>query len=215
MLHRVKLQPEQGENDSETLLAFELDETKGEGLWEKYRQKVNTLYVITHCTKLTEPFQMTRLFKVSDDNSISENYGYSYCLMYSHPDDSQEDLEIFPEEILDPKKYFEGASKKISVNAFERSKAARMRCVQHHGYSCSVCGFSFESTYGELGAGFIHVHHIKPLVDLNEKYEVDPVNDLVPVCPNCHAMLHRNTPPCNVEELHGMMEIHAGAKRKS
>ncbi len=214
MLHRVKLHPAQGENDTETLLAFELDETKGEGLWEKYGAKVDTLYVLTHCIRLREPFPMTRLVKISDDKPISEDYGYSYCLVYSHQDDSPEELEIFPEEIVEPRKYFEGASKKISVNAYERNSAARMRCIEYHGYECSVCAFNFASTYGELGEEFIHVHHLKSLVETNEKYEVDPINDLIPVCPNCHAMLHRETPPYSVEELQGVMEIHTGRSKK-
>lgn len=56
---------------------------------------------------------------------------------------------------------------------------------------CCVCGFNFEKIYGEIGVGYIEVHHLKPLNEINEKYQVDPVKDLRPVCPNCHAMLHK------------------------
>jgi hypothetical protein len=51
------------------------------------------------------------------------------------------------------------------------------------------------------GAGFIHVHHRKPLALIGRSYAVNPVKDLVPVCPNCHAMLHTQNPPLSVEEL--------------
>jgi len=64
-----------------------------------------------------------------------------------------------------------------------------------------VCGFSFESAYGELGRDYIHVHHVLPLAEVNEEYEVDPIRDLRPVCPNCHAMLHRKSPALSVDEL--------------
>jgi len=59
----------------------------------------------------------------------------------------------------------------------------------------------FDKLYGTIGEGFIHVHHIKQLSDISEEYEVDPINDLVPVCPNCHAMLHKRKPAFSVKEL--------------
>ncbi|MEG1241999.1 MAG: HNH endonuclease, partial [Oscillospiraceae bacterium] len=57
--------------------------------------------------------------------------------------------------------------------------------------------------YGEVGKNFIHVHHKIPLNEISEEYVVDPVNDLIPVCPNCHAMLHRkiNDKYLSIEEL--------------
>jgi 5-methylcytosine-specific restriction protein A len=55
--------------------------------------------------------------------------------------------------------------------------------------------------YGEIGKGFIHVHHLKPVSEINGEYEVDPIEHLVPVCPNCHAMLHSQHPPLTIEEL--------------
>lgn len=55
--------------------------------------------------------------------------------------------------------------------------------------------------YGEIGNGFIHVHHLVPLSAIKENYHLDPINDLIPVCPNCHAMLHRQNPPLTPEEL--------------
>ncbi len=95
------------------------------------------------------------------------------------------------DEIEDNKDYFEGALKRVYVNKYERDHDARMKCIEAHGYKCSVCGMDFEKLYGELGRGFIHVHHIVPISTIGEEYKIDPVKDMVPVCPNCHAMLHR------------------------
>jgi 5-methylcytosine-specific restriction protein A len=88
--------------------------------------------------------------------------------------------------------FYEGAKKTITVNAYERNPDARKACIDEFGCSCIICGFNFESVYGERGKGFIHVHHIVPITKINSEYKVNPIKDLVPVCPNCHAMLHRN-----------------------
>ncbi|WP_420438263.1 HNH endonuclease [Candidatus Poriferisodalis sp.] len=103
----------------------------------------------------------------------------------------------------------EGASKRVVVNRFERSKKAREHCIRAHGARCAVCGLDFEDMYGQIGAGHIHVHHKVPLsgaVD-GSGYELDPVNDLVPVCPNCHEMLHIGVDePRTVEELQKIIQ---------
>lgn len=111
------------------------------------------------------------------------------------------DLQNGYDEIDDSEGYSEGALKQVYVNSYERDPKAREKCIKVHGCKCAVCGMDFERMYGELGKGFIHVHHIVPLSEIREEYKVDPVNDLIPVCPNCHAMLHRNTPPCSIEKL--------------
>jgi predicted HNH restriction endonuclease len=97
----------------------------------------------------------------------------------------------FPNEILE-NGLLEGAFKRVTVNAYERNLKAREECIKHYGAKCFVCEFDFENVYGELGAGFIHVHHLIEISTIGETYEVDPVKDLRPVCPNCHAMLHRS-----------------------
>lgn len=90
-----------------------------------------------------------------------------------------------------PKELFEGIKRRITLYRYERNVEARKKCLQHYDCSCQICGFDFYKTYGEIGKNFIHVHHITPLSEINEEYIVDPKNDLIPVCPNCHAMLHR------------------------
>ena len=109
--------------------------------------------------------------------------------------------DTLPEEVVDPDLYSEGATKAISVNTFERSAEARNKCLEHHGYKCAVCEFDFESVYGSLGKAYIHVHHIVPISEIRAEYKLSPISDLVPVCPNCHAMIHRTTPVLTIEEL--------------
>ncbi len=108
---------------------------------------------------------------------------------------------FFPDNIDENKTYYEGATKKVLVNKYERSRDAREKCILLKGCRCAVCGMDFEKEYGAIGKGFIHIHHIIPINSIGKDYVIDCEKDLVPVCPNCHAMLHRNNPPYTIEEL--------------
>lgn len=108
---------------------------------------------------------------------------------------------FYPDEIQNHEKYYEGVAVKVYINRFERNKSARKDCLKHYGYKCRVCEFDFNEKYGEIGHNFIHVHHTVPLSEINESYEVDPIKDLIPVCPNCHSMLHRNKEVLTITEL--------------
>jgi 5-methylcytosine-specific restriction protein A len=108
---------------------------------------------------------------------------------------------LFPDELEPGQNYMEGAKKQVRVNAFERNPKARKACLNHYGCNCAVCGFNFQSRYGKLGKDFIHVHHLKPGSLTDGEYELDPVADLRPVCPNCHAMLHRRERVLSIKEL--------------
>jgi 5-methylcytosine-specific restriction protein A len=106
-----------------------------------------------------------------------------------------------PEEIPVAATHTEGSIRQILVNAYERSAAARAACLAHYGHACSVCDFDFGKTYGPIGMDFIHVHHLKEIASIAKEYEVDPIHDLRPVCPNCHAMLHRRKPAYSIGAL--------------
>lgn len=90
----------------------------------------------------------------------------------------------------DARNLYEGAVRSIYVNAYERNPDARRKCIAHYGAVCQVCGFDFGKAYGNEFSGIIEVHHIVPLAMVNKKYCVNPIDDLIPVCPNCHAALH-------------------------
>lgn len=97
--------------------------------------------------------------------------------------------------------YTEGSIKEVVVNIYERNIQARKQCIQHYGCKCIICGMDFSEIYGEIGEGFIHIHHLKQLSEISQEYEVDPIKDLRPVCPNCHAMLHKSNVPYSIEEM--------------
>mgnify|MGYP003508766967 FL=1 len=98
--------------------------------------------------------------------------------------------------------YWEGELGQVTITTHERNINARNKCIQSKGTKCFVCGFDFEKTYGELGKGFIHIHHVTPISNRDGRYEIEVENDLFPVCPNCHAMLHRRKDSTlSIEEL--------------
>lgn len=103
----------------------------------------------------------------------------------------------------------EGSVKVVKINAYERNPKAREQCITHYGLTCSCCGFNFFKTYGEIGRDFIHVHHLVPISEIKKSYALDPVEDLRPVCANCHAIIHRKNPPFTIEEIKTMIEKNA------
>jgi len=66
---------------------------------------------------------------------------------------------------------------------------------------CQICKFDFNKFYAPLGEGIIHVHHLKPLAQIGEGYQVDPITDLIPVCPNCHTVIHRGKETISIDKI--------------
>ena len=149
---------------------------------------------------LTEVLEQVLAFEVawfeSELTVWKENPGHKFR---SFPQDNHVLVSSseLPEEI-----YMEGAQKVILTNRYERNPKARARCIAVHGSACKVCDFDFGIAFGEEFSGKIEVHHIKPISEIGEEYVVDPVHDLVPVCPNCHMMLHsKHDGVYSIEEL--------------
>ena len=101
--------------------------------------------------------------------------------------------------------YQEGAVRQVSVNAYERNQEAREECLRRLGRSCVVCGFNFLEAYGDKARDYIQVHHIRPIARAGGAYLLNPTNDLRPVCPNCHAVIHRKDPPYEIAEVKRML----------
>lgn len=100
----------------------------------------------------------------------------------------------------------EGARLRVEVNRYERSSANRAACIAIFGAKCWACGFEFERMYGAHGAGFIEVHHLVMVSRMGRGYVVDPATDLVPLCSNCHSMIHHTDPPLPVDQLKALLD---------
>jgi predicted HNH restriction endonuclease len=104
---------------------------------------------------------------------------------------SEEYNDVFQGESASLESRLEGTRTERFVTVYERDASLRNAAITLHGTQCCICGFDFGQMYGELGKGYIHIHHVKPVSSLNEPTLVDPRADLAPVCANCHAIIHR------------------------
>lgn len=103
----------------------------------------------------------------------------------------------------------EGAQTTVKTNKYERDRRNRAAAIAIHGDSCMACDIKLSNLYGEVAEGFIEVHHVIPVSQLGEGYVIDPANDLVPLCPNCHSVAHRRSPPFSVEEIRLMIRSYS------
>lgn len=108
------------------------------------------------------------------------------------------------EEIPNDQQFEEGAAVQVLINRYERDPAAREECIRHYGAGCVACGLTLADRYGPEVNGLIHVHHLNPLASVGRTVAIDPVRDLRPVCPNCHAVIHSANPPRTIDQVKKM-----------
>lgn len=148
--------------------------------------------------------------KLGIESEVDINSVYEF--LAKHYLENTENLGIvnsannFPDEVISTELFREGAVSRVLVNAYERDSKARDKCIKHYGTSCSVCSFNFGNKFGALGEGFIHVHHLKPISEIGQEYKINPIEDMRPVCPNCHAMIHRQNPLLSIEEIQSLLQ---------
>jgi len=99
----------------------------------------------------------------------------------------------------------EGALLRVEVNRYERDRRNRAAALAIHGYSCAACGLKMADKYGPNATEIIEVHHTTPISLLGPSYLIDPRADLIPLCPNCHAVAHSREPPFSVKEIQDML----------
>jgi HNH endonuclease len=145
-----------------------------------------------------------------DAEVLIQNEVFTYYESASQPTEPEMFNIISPEEISETTGLIEGAICRISVNSYERNPEARRRCIQIHGTKCCICNFDFGAVYGVEAQGYIHVHHVRPLSQVKGDYVVDPVNDLRPVCPNCHAVLHLNGRCRDIDDIKCLLAKNKG-----
>ncbi|MCK4982758.1 MAG: HNH endonuclease, partial [Victivallaceae bacterium] len=89
---------------------------------------------------------------------------------------------------------------------YERNPKLRKQAISCHGRTCKACNFNFGTTYGVHGEGFIEVHHINPLAEIGTQHKVNPKTDLIPLCSNCHRMVHRRKDFLTIPELKSIIK---------
>lgn len=110
-------------------------------------------------------------------------------------------------------KCVEGNRYSVYTTRYERDPRLRRQAITVHGTRCQICGFSFAEKYGEIGEGFIEVHHKRPISDGVQ--EVNPKTDLACLCSNCHRMIHRNNGVMTIEELREIITKYSMNERET
>ncbi len=169
----------------------------------RYAKRIAKLYDINFTVRQNQKYKYWDIFFNGWDDSPYFVWQLKHNLKCALEEIDKTDVQLFPEELelKNSEVYNEGLKKTILINSYERNPKARKVCIEYWKSKCIVCEFDFEKVYGELGKGFIHVHHLKQISEIGIEYQVDPIEDLRPVCPNCHSMLHKTNPPLKIEEL--------------
>ncbi len=117
----------------------------------------------------------------------------------------QDTVEIVDQGAQEGPGSIEGTPRWRVHRTYERSSRNRARAILLHGNRCLACGFSFDAVYTHKHAkGFIEVHHRRPLSE--GPRAIDPAEDLIPLCSNCHRMVHRRGDDwLDLEELRRLM----------
>lgn len=175
-----------------------------------FSQKVRNLK--SHNTLIAPGYALYKdgLYYITDkgkqvvyDNLTSINYILSSSFNY---DDIRislgkliklKDAQIFPyEELIN-----EGVQKYSTTKVYTRSKKLREAAIEHFSKNgiicCDCCGFEFRSFYGEkFGEPCIEIHHLKPIFQYKSRSITQTIDsaltNLLPVCPNCHRVIHKN-----------------------
>ncbi|WP_378182104.1 HNH endonuclease [Aquimarina sp. SS2-1] len=176
-----------------------------------YKQSLEHIGLILNNNYILKTFKIYH----SDENKNKEGIGPSKISRFDPVLEEKQLIQIdgeyfassiyglnnIAEEIPSYQSFEEGAKYTITVNAYERNPEARKKCLEHYGFKCQACQFDFEDTYGELGKNYIHVHHRVPLYQINSSYMCDPIKDLIPLCANCHSMIHRRRKTLSLQTL--------------
>ncbi len=157
---------------------------------------------------LGESLELTKAVGLPKQNNhayftISEMYSEKNIIERSNKDINADEEYKFIEDT----NFKEGNMITVKVNKYERSKQAREKCLEYYGYRCYVCGFDFEQYYGSIGKKIIEVHHKTALHEIKENYVVNPIKDLIPVCSNCHTIIHSRNPKFEIEELKSIIKF--------
>ncbi len=150
---------------------------------------------------------LDRIIEITDQWPVSNRLvTVTEKLLQNGPVPSNAEQYRLSEAVPSNSEYLEGKLQRNLANRYERDPRAREECIRHYGTICDLCEFDFVVAYGEVMVGFIHVHHLKPLSTVGAGYKVDPIEDLRPVCPNCHAVLHRREPPFSLDEVRELLQ---------
>lgn len=101
--------------------------------------------------------------------------------------------------------FAEGERARRETHLFKRNPALRAAAIAKHGLRCFGCKHALSELYGPLGEGYIEIHHLDPLGEgidsMTPEAKMTTVDDVAPLCPSCHRMIHRRRPALTLDQL--------------
>lgn len=165
--------------------------------------ELEVLPVVTEADSHPQPHQQNlwirAVLEYSRHESALEAAFRSLITILSLPLSLLEESVVWEEAQTDYR--YEGAVVVKKSRAYERSRFNRAVCLSHYGFQCRGCGQNMDEKYGPLSTKVIDVHHIVPVSKMGGPKRLDPLRDLVPLCPTCHRVVHSENPPLSVSEL--------------
>lgn len=177
--------------------------------WCKWSHENSEIIARLIASKLFYDYVSPRLWdehdrKIPDPQTADANYRTWMDLVLRASQGLPADT-VFPDDAAHMRTYVEGAVVQRLVNAYERDSEARRASIQHDGRRCCICNFDFGRAYHGIGTGHVHDHHLRPLSQTRESHQVDPIADLLPVCPNCHLVIHLYRTPFSIDDVKAMV----------
>jgi 5-methylcytosine-specific restriction protein A len=114
--------------------------------------------------------------------------------------------ELIGYDTIPQKGFIEGDLTQTLINKRERNPRNRLLCLSIHGDSCGVCKSNPKIDFGTILGEILEVHHIEPLSEIEAAKVYDPKKDLIPLCPNCHRMIHKRKPAYTPDELRELIK---------
>lgn len=133
----------------------------------------------------------------------SENIDYLFSQCFDYADIKEGFTKVIENEgdTLIPEIIEEGALSVRPSIVRGRSRMLRQAAIDHFSHKgsiyCDCCNFEFRQFYGtEYGTSCIEMHHMRPIYQYQRAGEQKTIDEalknLLPVCPNCHRVIHRN-----------------------
>lgn len=99
----------------------------------------------------------------------------------------------------------EGGKKVVYSTRYERRPELRAQAIALHGTNCFACEMSMGERYGDTAKGYIHIHHKRPLSLAGGPTLIDPKEDLAPLCPNCHSIVHMGKQIRSINQVRALL----------
>jgi 5-methylcytosine-specific restriction protein A len=165
----------------------------------------NTNYISIKDIKIADPSFTWKNYQQSGRQIEEKHFNLISKMLQKQSNRSFEEFSVIKSN-EDELTFSEGAIIEKLANVYERNVEARKKCIEYYKAICSCCNLDFGKKYGIRGEGYIHVHHLLPLHKIKESYKVNPIKHLRPVCPNCHAIIHRGKETLKIEQVKKLLK---------